>query len=140
MKESLMIAVFIIIVFVVLQYIGKNIVMKKMTTSLEEEKYDAFFKTSQSILCFLFVKPYIKESMKLSAYIAQEESEEVKKEITQIIEKENKLKPYSDEKIRKLLEEKDIYISRRTVTKYREECFIYNSRQRKIEKILWEEK
>ena len=33
MKESLMIAVFIIIVFVVLQYIGKNIVMKKMTTS-----------------------------------------------------------------------------------------------------------
>ena len=50
------------------------------------------------------------------------------------IEKENKLKPYSDEKIRKLLEEKDIYISRRTVTKYREECFIYNSRQRKIEK------
>ena len=75
MKESLMIAVFIIIVFVVLQYIGKNIVMKKMTTSLEEEKYDAFFKTSQSILCFLFVKPYIKESMKLSAYIAQEESE-----------------------------------------------------------------
>lgn len=76
MKESLMIAVFIIIVFVVLQYIGKNIVMKKMTTSLEEEKYDAFFKTSQSILCFLFVKPYIKESMKLSAYIAQEESED----------------------------------------------------------------
>ena len=73
MKESLMIAVFIIIVFVVLQYIGKNIVMKKMTTSLEEEKYDAFFKTSQSILCFLFVKPYIKESMKLSAYIAQED-------------------------------------------------------------------
>ena len=44
MKESLMIAVFIIIVFVVLQYIGKNIVMKKMTTSLEEEKYDAFLK------------------------------------------------------------------------------------------------
>ena len=41
----------------------------------------------------------------------------IKKEITQIIEKENKLKPYSDEKIRKLLEEKDIYISRRTVTK-----------------------
>lgn len=84
MKESLMIAVFIIIVFVVLHYIGKNIVMKKMTTSLEEEKYDAFFKTSQSILCFLFVKPYIKESMKLSAYIAQEESEEVKKEIALI--------------------------------------------------------
>ena len=44
MKESLMIAVFIIIVFVVLQYIGKNIVMKKMTTSLEEEKYDTIYK------------------------------------------------------------------------------------------------
>ena len=45
-----------------------------------------FLKLSQSILCFLFVKPYIKESMKLSAYIAQEESEEVKKEIA-LIEK-----------------------------------------------------
>ena len=58
--------------------------IKKTLLSLEEEKYDAFFKTSQSILCFLFVKPYIKESMKLSAYIAQEESEEVKKEIALI--------------------------------------------------------
>lgn len=44
MKESLMIAVFIIIVFVVLQYIGKNIVMKKMTTSLEEENMMPFLK------------------------------------------------------------------------------------------------
>lgn len=63
----------------------------------------------------------------------------IKKEIIQIINQEDKTKPYSDEKIRKLLEEKDIHISRRTVTKYREECFIYNSRQRKIEKTIWEE-
>ena len=51
MKESLMIAVFIIIVFVVLQYIGKNIVMKKMTTSLEEEKYDALYKRKYETFC-----------------------------------------------------------------------------------------
>jgi len=38
MKESLMIAVFIIIVFVVLQYIGKNIVMKKMMPFLKQVK------------------------------------------------------------------------------------------------------
>ena len=44
MKESLMIAVFIIIVFVVLQYIGKNIVMKKMTTSLEKKNMMPFLK------------------------------------------------------------------------------------------------
>ena len=79
MKESLMIAVFIIIVFVVLQYIGKNIVMKKMTTSLEEENMMPFLKQVKVFYVFLFVKPYIKESMKLSAYIAQEESEEVKR-------------------------------------------------------------
>ncbi len=42
MKESLMIAVFIIIVFVVLQYIGKNIVMKKMTTSFRRRKICLF--------------------------------------------------------------------------------------------------
>ena len=68
MKESLMIAVFIIIVFVVLQYIGKNIVMKKMTTSLEEEKYDAFFKTSQSIL-FVFVGMIILAVLILMSYV-----------------------------------------------------------------------
>ena len=52
---------------------------EKNDNIFRRRKYDAFFKTSQSILCFLFVKPYIKESMKLSAYIAQEESEEVKR-------------------------------------------------------------
>lgn len=63
----------------------------------------------------------------------------IKKEIIQIIDQEDKTNPYSDEKIRKLLKEKDIHISRRTVAKYREDCFIYNSRQRKIEKTIWEE-
>ena len=38
MKESLMIAVFIIIVFVVLQYIGKNIVMKKIDNIFRRRK------------------------------------------------------------------------------------------------------
>ena len=100
----------------------------------------------KDIIHFLVSKANIRESdiqgidIKRKFTFVNINDKAIKKEITQIIEKENKLKPYSDEKIRKLLEEKDIYISRRTVTKYREECFIYNSRQRKIEKILWEEK
>lgn len=64
----------------------------------------------------------------------------IKREITKIIDNEDKYNPYSDEKIRKLLLSKDIHISRRTVTKYREECYIFNSRQRKLEKTIWEEK
>ncbi|MSS01605.1 hypothetical protein FYJ50_05775 [Erysipelotrichaceae bacterium LKV-178-WT-2G] len=52
-----------------------------------------------------------------------------------IIDQEDKNYPFSDEKIRKYLEKENIIVSRRTITKYREQMFILNSRQRKI----WEE-
>ena len=64
--------------------VGKNIVIWSVVMLLLWAALLPLHETSQSILCFLFVKPYIKESMKLSAYIAQEESEEVKKEIALI--------------------------------------------------------
>ncbi len=54
-----------------------------------------------------------------------------KQELKDFIETENKKFPLSDQKIVQLLEEKGIFISRRTVTKYREELGIPASSKRK---------
>lgn len=56
---------------------------------------------------------------------------DMKEEIKKIIEEENKKKPYSDQKISKILEERGIRISRRTVAKYREEMGIRGTYDRK---------
>jgi RNA polymerase sigma-54 factor len=53
--------------------------------------------------------------------------------IKEIINTENKNKPLSDEKISKLMKDKGITISRRTVTKYREQMKIPTSKGR----IMW---
>ncbi|HIE58482.1 MAG TPA: RNA polymerase sigma-54 factor, partial [Hydrogenothermaceae bacterium] len=60
-------------------------------------------------------------------------TEKVKYLIKQVIEKENKTKPLSDENICKILR-KDfgIRIARRTVAKYREELNIPDSRKRRV--------
>lgn len=57
--------------------------------------------------------------------------EEIQDKIINIIDNENKIKPYSDEKIRVLLAQENIVISRRAVSKYRESAYIYNSQKRK---------
>lgn len=49
---------------------------------------------------------------------------DVKKEIREIVDFENKKQPYSDQKIAELLKERNIQISRRTIAKYREEMGI----------------
>jgi RNA polymerase sigma-54 factor len=56
----------------------------------------------------------------------------VKSVIKNIIANENKKKPFSDEKIKSILESKNIKISRRTVAKYRNELGIISSSSRKI--------
>lgn len=56
----------------------------------------------------------------------------IKSKIKGIIEKENKRKPLSDQAICTLLNTDNIYISRRTVAKYREELDIKSSSKRKI--------
>lgn len=81
MNDVIIIGIIIVAIITLLQILGRNMSMKKMTSLLEEENYDLFFKVSNGIICFLTVKPYVKENMKLSAYIAQEKTEEVKKEI-----------------------------------------------------------
>lgn len=55
----------------------------------------------------------------------------IKDEIIDIISKENKSKPLSDQSISTMLKEKNIDISRRTVSKYREELGIKSSSMRK---------
>lgn len=57
----------------------------------------------------------------------------IKKYISEIISNEKNGVIYSDEKIRKFINEKyEINISRRTVAKYRKELKIYNKNVRKI--------
>jgi len=56
---------------------------------------------------------------------------EVKKTLSEIIEVENKRKPLSDEKLKKMLFEQGYNIARRTVAKYREQLGISVARLRK---------
>lgn len=56
----------------------------------------------------------------------------VKEMLKTLIDREEKEKPYSDQKLAEMLKEEGVDISRRTVVKYREEMMIPNSRERKI--------
>lgn len=55
----------------------------------------------------------------------------IKKQLKQFIESENKLKPLSDTQLVSKFSENNIQVSRRTLTKYREQLHIPNSLQRK---------
>jgi RNA polymerase sigma-54 factor len=57
---------------------------------------------------------------------------QVKLRIRGLIESENKTRPYSDNQIGQLLRRDNIFITRRTVAKYREQMQIPGSRERKI--------
>lgn len=61
-------------------------------------------------------------------------SEKLKEAIREIIECENKEKPYSDSKIAQILKEKGFKIARRTITKYRKEMGIPGASGRRIKK------
>ncbi len=74
--------------------------------------------------------------MPLSTFFSSGLSENVSKEyvkslIKEMIEKEDKSNPLSDDQIREMLKEKGIEVTRRTVTKYRKEMNIPSSRERK---------
>jgi RNA polymerase sigma-54 factor len=58
-------------------------------------------------------------------------SESVRKMISDLVKSEDPRKPYSDQKIVELLEEKGIQLARRTVAKYREQLGISPSSKRK---------
>ncbi|MBE3555405.1 MAG: RNA polymerase factor sigma-54, partial [Thermicanus sp.] len=61
-------------------------------------------------------------------------SDVVKKKIEELIEKENKEKPLSDQHMAEQLALEGIEISRRTITKYREELGIPSTSKRKRKK------
>jgi RNA polymerase sigma-54 factor len=58
-------------------------------------------------------------------------TDRVKERIKEIINNENSSKPYSDQKLSEILNSQGMNISRRTVTKYREELNIQTSSKRK---------
>lgn len=60
---------------------------------------------------------------------------QVKKILKALIDSEDKKKPYSDQALTNLVQEQGITISRRAVTKYREEMGIRGSFQRRKEKL-----
>ncbi len=73
-------------------------------------------------------------SSKLQTSSGDISTERVKYMIQELIEKEDKSKPLSDQAIVNILKEKGIKIARRTVTKYREELGIPDSRTRRKKK------
>jgi len=73
-------------------------------------------------------------STKLSSSTGDISTEKVKYMIAQLIENEDKRKPLSDQKIADILKDKGINVARRTVTKYREQLNIPDSRNRRIRK------
>ncbi len=58
-------------------------------------------------------------------------SENIKLLIKQLVDDENKMKPYSDQKLTNILKERGVQISRRTVAKYRGDLKIPNASRRK---------
>ena len=56
--------------------------------------------------------------------------------IAQLIEDEDKKKPYSDEALSKLLKLQGVDIARRTVAKYREVLDIPPTSQRKVNQVF----
>ncbi|RMD47326.1 MAG: RNA polymerase sigma-54 factor, partial [Aquificota bacterium] len=73
-------------------------------------------------------------STKLQSSSGDVSSEKVKYMIAELIENEDKSKPLSDQAIVNILKDKGIKIARRTVTKYREELGIPDSRTRRRKK------
>ena len=78
----------------------------------------AFFSTGGAKLEFL------EEEMEVSR-------ESIKEEIRMLVKQENSTRPHSDSKLAALLEERGIRVSRRTVAKYREECGIRCTTERR---------
>lgn len=74
---------------------------------------------------------YALKEMLVSGGVDDISQKDILLEIKDIIDNENKKRPFSDEKICQILNERGIAIARRTVTKYRENCHIYNSQKRK---------
>lgn len=61
---------------------------------------------------------------------------QVKLKIRKLIDEEDKRKPYSDNQIGQLLKRENVFITRRTVAKYREQMQVQGSRERRISYLM----
>ena len=76
------------------------------------------------------VKELLSEAYtKLSGEVVS--TKEIKKELKNLINNEDKQKPYTDEKLTELLGKNNYHIARRTVTKYREQLNLEAARLRR---------
>jgi len=73
----------------------------------------------------LFSEAYRKDNGELIS------TKEIKRKLKEIVERENKINPLSDEKLAELLGENDYHIARRTVAKYREKLGIQTAKLRR---------
>ena len=90
-------------------------------------KSKSLFRLGSSIdpLKYFFSESTIKKDDELIS------SKIVKNSLKKIIKEEDKAKPYSDKKLKKILNQKRYEIARRTVSKYREQLKIPVARLRK---------
>ena len=79
----------------------------------------------------IFELKYFFNSSIRRSYGGEVASVSVHDKIKRIVDTENPKKPYSDDKITKILQDDDINIARRTVAKYREILGILSSSKRK---------
>ncbi len=89
-------------------------------------------KYAQTPIGVLPLKAFFSKS--LSSISGEVSTEKIKLMIKDIIEKEDKTKPLSDEAIAKMLRDRGINIARRTVAKYRQELKIPGTRERRVKK------
>ena len=118
-------------------YIQKNIIKAEvLIKSIEERKktflrilekilikQESFFENGESYLKPMTIKEISEERAVGETY--------VKRLIKEIIEKEDKTSPVSDQEISDRLLKNTLHISRRTVAKYREQMRIISSNKRK---------
>jgi RNA polymerase sigma-54 factor len=76
------------------------------------------------------LKTFFSESMQTQSG-EEVSTREIKKILQNLVEKENKRKPYTDDKLTKFLIEKGYNIARRTIAKYREQLNIPVARMRR---------
>lgn len=87
-----------------------------------------YMQTPKGLFSFKF---FFQQGIPCKDGIETESVSKVKEKIKEIIKKENRHQPFSDEKIKDLLVMEEIQISRRTIAKYRKEMNIHDSVKRK---------
>ncbi len=89
-------------------------------------------KYAQTPIGVLPLKAFFSKS--LSSDTGEVSTEKIKLMIKDIIEKEDKAKPFSDDAIANILKKQGINIARRTVAKYRKELKIPGTRERRVKR------